>query len=157
VLTSALCSDAFVFLRLLYAVGKGLLDRDRGSSWSGAVSPMFSGCWVYGCRVRYCGATSVVINFSRSSACPIIQIHWNSYRNLFELKIRFTLSGLSSSFETADLMLLIFAMNESIRTPASYATAVGIHVMGRSTALSSSFALPPSVNEDMFHRKHGIV
>jgi len=62
-----------------------------------------------------------------------------------------------SSFETADLILPIFAMDESIRTPAFYATDVGIHVMGRSIALSSSFALTPSVNENMFHWKHGIV
>ena len=67
---------------------------------------------------------------SRSSAYPIIQIHRNSCRNLFELKIRFTLSGLMSSFETADLILPIYAMDESIRTPASYETGVSIHVMG---------------------------
>ena len=85
------------------------------------------------------------------------QVHRNSYRNLFELKIRFTLSGLSSSFETPDLALPIFAMEQSIRTPASYATDVGIQVMGRSTALSSSFASPSFVNEITFHRNHGIV
>jgi len=104
-----------------------------------------------------CDAISVVIIFSRSYAYPIIQIHRNFVRDLFELKIRFTLSSLSSSLEKADLTFPIFAIDESILRPASYATDVGIHVMGRSIALSSSFALPSSVDEDMFHRKHGIV